>query len=90
MKRLQVSLGCKAPLAMGSDCTKVRARLSYSNDYGGHILGSVLSLSECAVEDADDIDELINEIKEKNAHATQTRAIMMKVRPRVSFTVDVQ
>lgn len=80
VKRLQDSLRCKAPLAMGSDCTKVRARLSYSNDYGGHVLGSVLSLSKCRVEDANDIDDVINEIKEKNAHATQTRAIMMKVR----------
>ncbi|KAH9929219.1 uncharacterized protein B0H18DRAFT_874204 [Fomitopsis serialis] len=79
VKRFQDTFGYHGPVAVGSDCTKVRARLSYSNDYGSHILGSVLPLAECTVDDADDIDDVIKNIKDKKAYATQTRAIMIKI-----------
>ncbi|KAF5372671.1 hypothetical protein D9615_009847 [Tricholomella constricta] len=59
------------PIAVAGDCTKVRPRLTYSNDYGGHILGSILPLSECEVDDIDDIDEIIKRVKALNAMATQ-------------------
>lgn len=73
------------PLAVGSDCTKVRVRLSYSNDQGCHILGSTLPLSECVVEDADDIDALVRRVEEEKAFTTQTRAIMIKVSPSILY-----
>ncbi|KAH7902899.1 hypothetical protein BJ138DRAFT_1200019 [Hygrophoropsis aurantiaca] len=60
------------------DCTKVRGRLTYSNDFGSHILGSVLPLDQCQVDDSADIDEVINNIKKANAIATQVRAIIAK------------
>ena len=69
----------KGPLATASDCTKVKKRLSYSNDFGSHVLGSVLPLEECEVKEGEDIDEVINEIKKKKVMASQTHAIIMKV-----------
>lgn len=71
--------GYSGPVAVAGDCTKVRARLSYSTDFGGHILGSTLPLEECEVDDVDDIDEIIDRVKEKKVMATQVRAILVKV-----------
>ena len=79
VKRLVKAVKFKGPLATASDCTKVKKRLSYSNDFGSHVLGSVLPLEECEVKEGEDIDEVINEIKKKKAMASQTRAIIMKV-----------
>ena len=79
VKRLVEVVKFKGPLAAASDCTKVKKRLSYSNDFGSHVLGSVLPLEECEVEEGEDIDEVINEIKKKKAMASQTCAIIMKV-----------
>ncbi|KAF9236407.1 hypothetical protein BU15DRAFT_76980 [Melanogaster broomeanus] len=65
-------------VALGGDCTKVRPRLTYSNDYGSHILGSVLPLNECEVDDGDDIENVIKKIKDAEAIASQVRAIIIK------------
>lgn len=61
------------------DCTKVRARLSYSNAFGSHVLGSTLPLAETAVNSAEDIETVIEKIKAADAVATQVRAIVVKV-----------
>ena len=77
--RLVKSVNFHGAIIISSDCTKVRARLAYSTDFGSHILGSVLPLEECEVDNTEDIDEVIAEIKAKKAMASQTRAIVAKV-----------
>jgi hypothetical protein len=79
LKRLMKQVNYTGPLSFGGDCTKVRKRLTYSNDFGSHVLGSVLPMEECEVRDAEDIDTAITRIKKKDAMATQVRAIMVKV-----------
>ncbi|KAJ6494482.1 hypothetical protein C8R45DRAFT_1095403 [Mycena sanguinolenta] len=79
VKRLVDSIHYSGPVAVAGDCTKVRKRLSFSNDFGGHILGSVWELENCIAEDPDDIERVINEITKANAEATQVRAILIKV-----------
>jgi hypothetical protein len=73
------SVNFRGAIIISSDCTKVCARLAYSTDFGSHILGSVLPLEECKVDDTEDIDKVIAEIKAKKAIASQTRAIIVKV-----------
>ena len=80
IKRFVDSIKYSGPVAIGGDCTKVRARLTYSNDFGSHILGSTLPLDECEVDNPDDIDEIIGKITKKKVLATQVRAILAKVR----------
>ncbi|OBZ71643.1 hypothetical protein A0H81_08835 [Grifola frondosa] len=79
VKRLMDSVKYIGPVAVAGDCTKVRKRLTYSNDFGSHVLGSILPLNDCAVDDPEDIDEVIGRVKTKNAWATQTRAILVKI-----------
>ena len=78
-KRLADSLKYAGPVAIAGDCTKLRQRLSYSNDFGSHVLGSVLPMDECEVRDAEDINTAIDRIKNQKAMATQVRPIMVKV-----------
>ena len=77
--RLVKSVNFHGAIVISSDCTKVRPCLSYSTDFGSHILGSVLPLEECEVDETEDIDEVIVDIKKKKATASQTRAIVAKV-----------
>ena len=79
MKRFVDSISYKGPVCVGGDCTKVRSRLTYSNDYGSHIIGSTLSLDACEVNGCEDIDTIIENIKSQKAMATQVRAILIKV-----------
>ncbi|KAJ7511549.1 hypothetical protein B0H11DRAFT_2268643 [Mycena galericulata] len=79
VKRLVDSIHYSGPIAVAGDCTKVRKRLTYSNDFGGHILGSVWQLEDCIAEDPDDIERVIDEITKAKAEATQVRAILIKV-----------
>ncbi|KAJ7430573.1 hypothetical protein B0H11DRAFT_1942811 [Mycena galericulata] len=58
VKRLADSIKYSGPVAVAGDCTKVRKRLTYSNDFGGHILGGVLPLEECIAEDREDIERI--------------------------------
>ncbi|KAI0688076.1 hypothetical protein C8T65DRAFT_746794 [Cerioporus squamosus] len=67
------------PVAVAGDCTKVRQRLTYSNDFGSHVLGSALPLEECAVENTEDIEKVIKKVHEQKDLATQTRAILIKI-----------
>ncbi|KAI0349019.1 hypothetical protein OH77DRAFT_1415677, partial [Trametes cingulata] len=79
VKRLIDSLNYHGPVAVAGDCTKVRRRLSYSNDHGSHILGSTLPLEECIVEETDDISRLVAKVNEQKEYASQVRAILIKV-----------
>jgi hypothetical protein len=79
VKRFVDSIKYTGPIAIAGDCTKVRARLTYSNDFGSHILGSTLPLDECEVDNPDDIDDILKNITKKKVLATQVRAILAKV-----------
>ncbi|KAJ7215413.1 hypothetical protein GGX14DRAFT_533972 [Mycena pura] len=79
VKRLADSIKYTGPVAVAGDCTKVRKRLTYSNDFGGHILGSILPLRECIVTDRDDIDQVMAQIQKAKAEASQVRAILIKI-----------
>ena len=79
VKRYVDSISYKGPVCVGGDCTKVRSRLTYSNDYGSHIIGSTLSLDVCEVNGCEDIDTIIENVKGQRAMATQVRAILIKV-----------
>ena len=78
-KHLADQVKYTGPVSIGGDCTKLHQRLSYSNDFGSHVLGSVLPMDQCEVRDAEDIDTAIDRIKNQKAMATQVRAIMVKV-----------
>lgn len=75
------SVGYDGPVAFGSDCTKVRQRLTYSTDFGSHILGSVLSMEECEVHENEDVETVMKRINadKDDKKATQVRAIMVNV-----------
>jgi hypothetical protein len=79
VKRLVDAIKYKGPVAFGGDCIKLKARLTYSTEFGAHILGSVLPLNEVEVDDADDINDVIEHIKRKKAQATQVRAMLVRV-----------
>lgn len=86
VRRLMDAVGYKGPIAVAGDCTKVRPRLAYSTDFGGHILGSTLPLDECQVDEVEDIENVIDRIHKAKAKATQVRAILAKVNCSYSFT----
>ncbi|KAF7318669.1 ULP-PROTEASE domain-containing protein [Mycena chlorophos] len=79
VKRLADRIQYSGPVCVAGDCTKVRERLTYSNDFGGHILGSVLPLDQCIVEDPAEIEALVAKIAKSKSGATQVRAIMVKL-----------
>jgi hypothetical protein len=79
VKRLVDSVGFTGGIAVDGDCTKVCQRLSFSTDFGSHVLGSVLPLDQCRVDESEDIDAVISEIKKRKAMASQTRAIVAQV-----------
>ncbi|KAJ7742173.1 hypothetical protein DFH07DRAFT_980597 [Mycena maculata] len=79
VKRLVDSIKYTGPVAVAGDCTKVRKRLTYSAEFGGHILGGVLPFDQCIVESPEEIDNVIARITKAKAEATQVRAILVKV-----------
>ncbi|KAL6297866.1 hypothetical protein BKA93DRAFT_820633 [Sparassis latifolia] len=79
VKHLVDSIHYTGLVAIAGDCTKVQQRLTYSNDFSSHILGSVLSMEECLVDNPEAIEGVINHIKSKKAMAMQTRVILIKV-----------
>ncbi|CDO76768.1 hypothetical protein BN946_scf185028.g19 [Trametes cinnabarina] len=79
VKRLMDLLKYNGPVAVAGDCTKVRQRLSYSNDHGSHVLGSTLSLEDCAIAEVDDITRLVERVKKEKQYASQVRAILVKI-----------
>ena len=79
MKRLVTTVSYGGLVAIAGDCTKVRPRLAYSSDFGGHILGSTFPLDKCQVSEIEDIDEIIEDILKSKAQATQVQAILVTV-----------
>lgn len=61
-----------------TDCTKIRPKLTYSDELGC-VIGSTLKLSETSVQTYDDIHKIVNIIKQKKAIATQVRVVVLKV-----------
>jgi hypothetical protein len=49
VKHFVDSISYKGPIVAAGDCMKLRSRLTYSNDFGSRILGSVLPYEECEV-----------------------------------------
>ncbi|EIW56114.1 uncharacterized protein TRAVEDRAFT_50602 [Trametes versicolor FP-101664 SS1] len=79
VKRLMDILKYNGPVAVAGDCTKVRQRLTYSNDHGSHVLGSTLPFEQCAVADTEEISRLVKRIGEEKQYASQVRAILIKI-----------
>ncbi|KZP10188.1 hypothetical protein FIBSPDRAFT_963367 [Athelia psychrophila] len=77
VKRFMDAVGYCGPLSFGSDCTKVRPRLTYSTDFGSHILGSTLSMDQCEVRQTDHIDVVLERVERKGAKANQVRAVLV-------------
>ncbi|CAB5217503.1 unnamed protein product [Rhizophagus irregularis] len=71
-------LNWNGPVVGMTDCTKIRPKLTYSDELGG-IVGSTLKLSETSVQTYDDIHNVINYIKQKKAIATQVKVIVLKI-----------
>ena len=80
VKRLMDSVGYTGPIAAAGDCTKVRPRLSYSNNFGSHILGTTFELHECEVDDENDIDNIINRATMEKVITNQVRTILINIR----------
>ncbi|GES93834.1 hypothetical protein GLOIN_2v1777971 [Rhizophagus clarus] len=76
--RLTKALNWNGPIVGMTDCTKVRPKLTYSDELGC-IVGSTLKLSETSVQTYDDIHKIINNIKQKKAIATQVRVVVLKI-----------
>ncbi|TFK58820.1 hypothetical protein BDN72DRAFT_949631 [Pluteus cervinus] len=79
VKRYADSISYCGPILVAGDNTKVKKRLNFSNDYGAHVLGTTYELSEVEVDNAADIDEIVNRTTKNNAFATQVRAIIAKI-----------
>ena len=75
------SVGYNGLVTFGSDCTKVWQRITYSTDFGNHILGSVLSMDECEVYENEDVETMMKWINadKDDKKATQVWAIMVNV-----------
>ncbi|KAJ2968649.1 hypothetical protein NUW54_g13152 [Trametes sanguinea] len=86
VKRLMDSLKYTGPVAVAGDCTKVRARLMFSNDFGNHILGSTLPLEDAAVSSTEDIESIVARVAREDKYATQVRAILVKVNTQYYYT----
>src|SRR5256885_11648885 len=61
-----------------TDCTKIRAKLTYSQELGC-IVGSTLSFDDTRIITYDDIHLKIKEIQNNNAVASQVRCVVLKV-----------
>jgi len=66
------------PVVAMIDYTKIRAKLTYSQELGC-IVGSTLSFDDTNIITYDDIHLKIKEIQDKNAIALQVRCIILKV-----------
>ena len=67
------------PIVIAMDCTVIRGRLMHSTEFGSHILGSVLPLSEVGVKEREDIDRIIKEVVDEKLLASQARVLIGKV-----------
>jgi len=72
-------LNWNGPVVAMTDCTKVRSKLTYSQELGC-IVGSTMSFEESHVQTYSDIHNIIKNIRENNEIASQVRCILLKVR----------
>jgi hypothetical protein len=77
--RLRDALNETSPVGYSSDCTKAKPRMGFSNNFGGHVLGSTLRLEDSAVSSIEDIEIIIQRAKDEGLIATQVRVVMVKV-----------
>jgi hypothetical protein len=56
------SVGYDGLVTFGSDYTKIQQHLTYSTDFGSHILGSILSMDECEVHENEDVKTVMKRI----------------------------
>jgi hypothetical protein len=77
--RAMNALNWNGPVVAMTDCTKVRSKLTYSQELGC-IVGSTMSFEESHVQTYSDIHEIIKNIRENNEIASQVRCILLKVR----------
>jgi hypothetical protein len=72
------ALKWNGPIVAMTDCTKVRAKLTYSQELGC-IVGSTMTFENTCVTTYDDVHQIIKDIQEKNVIASQVRCILLKV-----------
>ena len=77
--RAMNALNWNGPVVAMTDCTKVRSKLTYSQELG-RIIGSIMPFEESQVHTYSDIHEIIKNIREKKEIASQVRCILLKVR----------
>ncbi|KAG6906610.1 hypothetical protein DXG01_012964 [Tephrocybe rancida] len=89
VKRFVDSINYTGLLVVASDCTKVRSQLTFSTDYGAHVLGSVLPLEAVKVDDTEDIDRIIKKVRDNKVLAMQILKMAARVKqPVASFAAD--
>ncbi|GBB90981.1 hypothetical protein RclHR1_18060001, partial [Rhizophagus clarus] len=76
--RAMNALNWNGPVVAITDCTKVRSKLTYSQELGC-IVRSTMSFEESHVDTYSDIHEIINNIRENNEIASQVRCILLKI-----------
>ena len=76
--RTMDALKWTGPVVAMTDCTKVRAKLTYSQELGC-IVGSTLNFDDTQVTTYDDIHLKIKEIQDNKATASQVRCVVLKV-----------
>ena len=76
--RAMDALKWTGPVVAMTDCTKVRAKLTYSQELGC-IVGSTLNFDDTQVTTYDDIHLKIKEIQDNKATASQVRCVVLKV-----------
>ena len=76
--RAMDALKWTGPVVAMTDCTKVRAKLTYSQELGC-IVRSTLNFDDTQVTTYDDIHLKIKEIQDNKATASQVRCVILKV-----------
>ncbi|GBC29582.2 uncharacterized protein OCT59_008720 [Rhizophagus irregularis] len=68
----------KGPVILMTDCTKLRPKVVYSQEFGA-IMGSVLPSNQTKVSTYEDIHATMKLIRENNAVANQIRGFILKI-----------
>jgi len=76
--RAMEALRWTGPVVAMTDCTKIRTKLTYSQELGC-IVGSTLDFDSTNVITYDDIHLKIKEIQDNKAIASQVRCVVLKV-----------
>ena len=77
-KRFANSLNYNGPVAVMTDNTKLKERLSYSATLGC-VIGSTLPVSETKVSNYEEVITIIDKIKAENTIAKQVRIYLLQV-----------